>query len=263
MALLTIKLEASGDGNASLEQLSEALATLKTLLADADRAVSRKRRITYKVDKIVHESNYDVYVITDEEELAGAEPTAGVSKLGEAITEFRERKQIPKGYDGRGLSNFSKLRELEGKFDRISIPVDGGYVPFTPQIHSEISRVIESVEPDESCWGSLRGKMLKWDGEETVNTFHIFPDYGPTKVRCTFSDNTRAQVTAGVDKYVEVYGRMVYKPKAENPYRMEAESVTPIGDKIDVELLRRLKDSSPNATGDVSAEDFIKDLRNG
>ncbi len=135
-------------------------------------------------------------------------------------------------------------------------------VDTAPQIHSEISRVIESVEPDEFCWGSLRGKMLRWDGEEKVNTFFIFPDYGPTKVKCSFSDKIRKQVTAGVDKYVEVYGRMVYKPKSEHPHRMEAERVEPIGEP-DVALLKRLRDSSPGATGDLSSEDFIKGLRSG
>jgi hypothetical protein len=108
--------------------------------------------------------------------------------------------------------------------------------------------------------GSVKGKVERYNSHGEKKYFYLYPLIGE-RVKCFFDEDHRQDAASAVEKDVTVYGRLCYRDGEFFPYQMYVETI-----EVNSSLQASLADligSAPNATGEQSSTDFIRDLRDG
>lgn len=137
---------------------------------------------------------------------------------------------------------------------------DDKRIDLTPQI---ASRAETALAADEECEGAIEGMLEQINLHLGANTFHIYPDVGPRKVTCHFPSKLFDDAVAAVGRRVEVSGTLHYRFRASYPHLIDVahiEAYQPVSELPDWEDLRG---RAPDATGGLSSEAFVRELRDG
>lgn len=128
------------------------------------------------------------------------------------------------------------------------------------RINQDFKDAIRAVMgEDEVSYGSISGRI---EGMTTHsrNVFRLYPIVGPSRVLGFFTKRKRAKFTAGMDKYVTVWGTVKYKTWDNYPYEINAEDIE-VHDETPAPSLLDMRGMAPQATGVLTARDFVDDLR--
>lgn len=129
----------------------------------------------------------------------------------------------------------------------------------TVKIDRDFRDAIQSVMgEDESSYGSLSGRIEAMT-THSRNAFRLYPVVGAARVLGSFAAKNRSKFAAGMDKYVTVWGKVRYKTWDKFPYAISADDID-IHDEAPANLLD-LKGVAPEATGTLTARDFVDELR--
>jgi hypothetical protein len=139
----------------------------------------------------------------------------------------------------------------------MTIRVGRSKVAITEKFRANMDKIIG---PDEIELGSIRG-MLEAINLHNTNRCNVFPLVGPKKVVCTFPQHLRPQIIAGIDRYVSVIGTLQYKQWSMYPHAIDVSEIEVLPVDADLPTLADLRGSAPDATGDMSSEDFVEALR--
>jgi hypothetical protein len=126
-------------------------------------------------------------------------------------------------------------------------------------------KLAKILGPDQLEPGSISGVLEKVNVHNEAR-FDIFPMTGPTKIRCNFRRNRTQllkKVGEALGRKVTVYGRLRYKQWSLHPHSVDVEDLVPHPSDADLPRLRDLYGMAPDATGKMTAEDFIASLRHG
>jgi len=123
-------------------------------------------------------------------------------------------------------------------------------------------RVDTALEVDEECIGFIEGRLEKINIHEGANTFHIYPDVGPRKVSCHFPGALLDDAIYAVGRRVEVAGTMKYRQGASFPHAIAVTGIDSFPPDDELPTWEDLRGRAPDATGDLSSEDFVRELRN-
>jgi hypothetical protein len=117
------------------------------------------------------------------------------------------------------------------------------------------------LAPDRQCYGSVEG-VLEAINLHNKNEFSIFPTIGPRKILCTFTRDLRKQAIEGIEKMVLVSGIMSYRYKEKYPYKIAVkEPIRVYPPEEELPHLADLRGIAPDATGDLSSEEFVGKIR--
>ncbi len=121
--------------------------------------------------------------------------------------------------------------------------------------------ITEILGGDHFAEGSITGMLEQINVHGGKNEFRIYPIAGPPFVKCKFSDDIKGEVKRAIEKNITIHGRLGYKPRASFPYYAEVRSldIHPPDDKLPT--FGSLEGIAPDATGDLSSEDFIRGIR--
>ena len=131
------------------------------------------------------------------------------------------------------------------------------------QVATLYSRVDTALAVDEECEGSIEGMLEQINLHLGANTFHIYPDVGPRKVTCHFPTKLYDDAVSAVGRRVEVSGTLRYRARGEFPHQIavtQIEVFPPVSELPDWDDLRG---RAPDATGGLSTEEFVRELRDG
>lgn len=129
---------------------------------------------------------------------------------------------------------------------------------FNKPLSERISKLLRS---EEVYPGSVRGMLESINIHNGANVFRIYPDIGASKLSCHFSSEFLEDAIAGVGKYVEVRGVLKYKTTAKYPFHIDADSLIVLPDEDDLPKFNDVFGIAPNATGAMSSEEFIRNIR--
>ena len=175
------------------------------------------------------------------------------------------RGSIPKDYDSDLLEPFKKIGPPVSKknspryLSLVSIEFEDDKVDIEESLETKIDEI---VGPDEIIQGSLSGILEMLNIHAHVNTFRIFPIVGPKKADCHFKSNQLENAIAGINHYVNVTGNLQYKRRDKFPYAVSDAEIEIYPDEQDLPSIFDLKGISPNATGEMKSEEFVRRLRN-
>jgi hypothetical protein len=131
------------------------------------------------------------------------------------------------------------------------------------EMNDEVAkRVDTALAVDEECFGSIEGRLEQINIHEGANTFHIYPTVGPRKVACHFPGSLLDEAIFSVGRNVEVGGLMKYRRGAAFAHAISVSSIDAFPPEDELPTWEDLRGRAPDATGALSSEDFVREIRN-
>lgn len=183
-----------------------------------------------------------------------------VQRFFEGIQAIQYRRETPFGFDGDAVRAFADMGSRLGKsISAMELRANGDSVA----VSETISRNAEWIlGRREYTFGSVSGRLEKINVHNNQNVFCIYPIIGPASgVRCKFSPSLTQKAIEAVTHFVDVWGRLAYNPIDSFPEEVKAQSIQVREEPPIPPKLADLWGIAPDATGDLSSEDFIRELR--
>lgn len=163
------------------------------------------------------------------------------------------------GIDAELLEDIRGIAAPVGKSVKTATLIfNGTVVDLTPRL---AQRVEEALAVEDECAGFLEGHLDQINIHHGANTFHIYPEIGPKKVTCHFPANLYDDAVAAVGRRVEVFGTWKYRVAAPFPHQIAVTGIDVIPVDRDLPDWDDLRGRAPDATGELSSEAFIRELR--
>jgi len=255
--------ENGGDVNASvfLKQIQAFL----EMLSETDRVLSGGKFVDFLVSGLSHNSPaaIEIEVVPKKEETPGYYPNELIEGVYDNITRIQRSADVVMPLDYDALIAYRDLTKLFDKgINSLWVEKSGESSTIAPLLSTNIEKLLG---PDEYEEGSVTG-YLHHVNLHAQNVFTVYPTFpGEPKVRCVFAreaKDLRVRVAEAVDQYVTVYGRKSFRSNHPHPYEMK---VTDIDVHPPVDELPKIQDLwgvAPDATGELSSEDFVRGVRN-
>ncbi|MDO8421871.1 MAG: hypothetical protein Q7S99_06890 [Parvibaculum sp.] len=161
--------------------------------------------------------------------------------------------------------------ELLEDFRRLARPVGVGIKRATLFVNEKkfelnddvAGRVTKALAVDDECYGSIEGMLEQINIHRGANTFHVYPDVGPRKISCHFPHRLFDDAVFAVGRRVEVFGILKYRRGAAFPYQIDVSDIEAFPPEDELPDWEDLRGRAPSATGALSSEAFVRELRNG
>jgi hypothetical protein len=270
---IVLRLEGASEdgGHLRLSDLIEQLELLKNALAETERLITgedKERYVYYRVVDLSHNSPARIVIEPAiKKQINPQIPQATIGAFFYNLDQIKEKK-IPEGVDWRALEAYRDLSALLAKNSVTQVVIEGltdeKAIDKTIDITAQFKTLVdELIGEDEIIKGSLIGSV-EWLNihDPKKNTFHIYPMIGAKKIVCRFPKKLKLQVIGAIDKRVEVYGDLRYKKTDNFPYAMNVEEIILLPSDEDLPTLTSLRGIAPQITGDLTAYEFTRMLRN-
>lgn len=267
---IVLRLEGAleDDGHLRLADLIEQLNLLKQALSETERLITgedKERYVYYRVVDLSHNSPAQIIIEPAAKKQINPQiPKATVGAFFGNLRQIQEKK-IPEGTDWRALEAYRNLSALLVKDSITQVVIEEitdnktKSIDITPQFKKLVD---ELIGEDEIVQGSLIGS-IEWLNihDPKKNAFHLYPVIGASKIVCRFPKKLKQDVITSIDKRVEVYGDLRYKKTDNFPYAMTVEAIEVMPTEEDLPTLASLRGIAPQITGDMTAYEFTRMLR--
>jgi hypothetical protein len=122
-------------------------------------------------------------------------------------------------------------------------------------------RIDEALSIDEESEGSLEGMLDQINVHLGANTFHIYPEIGPRKVTCNFPARLFDNAVSAVGRRVEISGTLRYRSGARFAHQIAVTQIDAFPTDVELPEWEDLRGRAPDATGALTSEDFVRELR--
>ncbi|MCH7921612.1 MAG: hypothetical protein IH975_01090 [Nitrospinae bacterium] len=260
-----IKLQVRGlesdDGYVRLNIFVTHLHNLRSTLINVDRMVSRKRRASayYRVIEldcsspatIVIEAQPFIKDIDNREEVE--------KRFFGGMRQIKETGTAPENLDRAALEQMRGLASQVGK-TVVSATISNGEhtIDLTEGLKAKIDVLLAEVDSTE---GSIEGMLEAINIHKEANVFRIYPVIGPKKVSCHFPNRLREDAIRAVDSFVSIEGTLKYMKNAPFPHEIKVSKIEVYPPEDELPSLEDLRGIAPNATGDLSSEEFVRKIR--
>lgn len=125
------------------------------------------------------------------------------------------------------------------------------------------AKVDTALAVDEECEGAVEGMLEQINLHHGANVFYIYPEVGPRKVTCHFPTSLYDDAVSAVGRRVEVFGTLNYRSGATFPHQVAVTAIDAFPPESELPDWEDLRGRAPDATGELSSEAFVRELRNG
>lgn len=249
-------------GDVRLGAFIEKLSALKASLAEADHLArpDEERAVDFVVSELSHSSPA----------MVGLSPVSAWDhgRSGETVVDWLTTflKRVKDG-DVTATSDHSRLvghlRKLVAgvgeRFERLWI--DGtGLTPI--QLDADVAKALDDALPNiRKELGTIKGVVKRYSGVGAQPYFKIIPPVGGIEIKCTFPQSMLAEAAKAVERTATIEGELKHYEDDLWPYEVRVHSITLHDNDQDLPTLGSMAGTAPNATGDLSAEDFVRVLR--
>jgi hypothetical protein len=138
--------------------------------------------------------------------------------------------------------------------------VNGTNVALDWKFKAEITKIQAKDTVEKGMF--IKGMIESANIHNTNRSFSLYPFRGPEKIRCVFPAHCRAKVMESFGKFVRVHGDFKYEWRDKQPYEIAVKEIETLPDPSEIDI-RKIWGAAPKATGKLSTEKFIKNLRYG
>jgi hypothetical protein len=235
---------------------------IRHALKETQRILTRstKEQVEFRVVRLRRDSPTEVVI---EGFAVGDAPQIAenlVTGFLDAVDDIQQRRQVPRGFDGRALSAYQAMAEMIGqKMSSIDAAGNGRSIGMSRTLHQNVAILLGEKRYSV---GSMTGKLEQINIHKGQNVFTIYPIAGPvTGVRCHFGKGLLDRAANAVNHFVEVRGRFTYNPIDPHPEEILVKDMS-VHEKPEMAVrIQDLEGIAPGATGDKSSEDFVRELR--
>jgi hypothetical protein len=252
---------ASEGGHVPFSTFLQELQHLRAALRALDRSMSPSRRASanYRVVELHHDS--PAVVGLESVPLTQREPPPEhiVLSFGRLLSAIDEESAEPGEYEPAVVRNLLQMSEPVGRsLAAAKLEVTGRTYDLSAAFRERGERLLE---PEESHDGIIRGMLEAINIHEGANQFRIYPDIGPSRVSCHFPSDLGEIALGAVGRFVEVRGALYRKRLARFPHRAEVKIIEVYPLEEELPTLEDLRGVAPGMTGDLPAEDFVRQIR--
>lgn len=170
--------------------------------------------------------------------------------------------RVPMEFDQDVLNAFSEIgATLKKHPGKLHFSSDGHEVGLTEPLAPKVKKLEDG---DEIITSSVSGILESLNiHDKKKKKFTIYPIAGPTKIDCFFPKDLFSVAINSVNKYMHLKGRVKYKKKAKYPHEIYVREMEVYPDETELPTIFDLRGIAPEATGDLSSEEFVGMIRYG
>jgi hypothetical protein len=242
---------------AFISELQSLSATINRLDRDANAG---KPASYFRIAELSYSS--PMRVVLEQQPLPGMRPAAplvvaSLNRIADAFANGGDLHDL----DAELLEDIRNLARPVGKqVKNASLLFNGMRIDLTPQI---ASRVDTALAVEDECEGSIEGMLEQINIHAGANTFHIYPEIGPRKLTCHFPVRLYDDAVSAVGRKVEVSGTLQYRARADWPHMIAVREIDALPPESELPDWEDLRGRAPDATGELSSEAFVRELRDG
>lgn len=159
------------------------------------------------------------------------------------------------------LAQFSPQKIAQVEIQTISDAEDEGVYKFDERFRENL---VKARSEEEKVVSTIGGKLEQINIHKNANTFRIYPSLPyMSSVACKFPHNLFENVQEALGNFVSVWGDCLYRPDATFPYKIDVREIKKLPPSEHLPSLYDLYGIAPDATGDKSSEQFVRELRDG
>jgi len=119
------------------------------------------------------------------------------------------------------------------------------------------------VGEDMVYYGDVSGILEQVNIHGKKRDFYLYPVSGAPRIKCRFTKEDLEIGINSVNRYLKVTGRVKYHQKSSHPYEIDVDlgKVVVFPPEKELPTLFDLRGIAPDATGDLTTEEFISRLR--
>jgi hypothetical protein len=249
------------EGQVRLGAFMSQLQSLSATITKLDRDANEGRPATYyRIVELSYSS--PVRVVLEPQPLAkrpymGAAVIEGLDRVAAAL----ENGSDLSGVDADLLEDIRALTKPVGKAVSSSALVFRGR---TFELSQKVSSKVDAaLAVDEVCEGTVDGMLEQINLHHGANLFHIYPAIGARKIACHFPSKLYDEAVSAVGRRVEVSGVLHYRIRASYPHQMLVSGIEVFPPEAELPDWEDLRGRAPDATGAMSSEAFVRELRDG
>ena len=250
-------------GDVRLGAFIDKLAAFKAALAETESLVSREGApaVDFVVSELSHNSPAMVGVLpislADNGQQAGRVADSFVTFLGQV----RNRTARVDSDRARLVSHLRKLVAGVGeRFERLWI--DGPGINPIP-LDDVVAKALEDALPDvRREFGAVKGIVKRYSGVGKQPYFKIVPPVGGVEIKCNFPLELLNLAAASVEHNATVEGELKSYEGDLWPHEVRVRYIEIHSLDSDLATLCELAGSAPDSTGELSAAEFVRGLRN-
>lgn len=263
---ITLRIEGppSGQDNVRLSDFLEELEALRKTLRKTEEVLSGRTLLEWHIVDLRHNSPATVVLEPFLEDFSL--PTAGEDWGGTVVGGFFDflralsAQEAPSELDSDALEAFGELAATSRK-RRIRAIISNEIEPpieIAPTIETTVRAVLA---PTMKALGAVKGRLefLNIHGES--NVFRIYSPLLPRYIECQFPENLLSEARDALGFRVEVAGLLMYHTRDVYPRSIVVDSLRRLAEDKDLPRLTELRGVDPDATGEMSSEDFVRAMR--
>jgi hypothetical protein len=247
------------EGQVRLAAFMSQLQNLSAAMSRLDRDANNGKAASYfRIAELSYSS--PVRIVIEPQPLpkaayAGHLVIESLGRVVEALENGRDLTQV----DADILEDFRGLVRPVGKTVKNATLIFNDHrLDLTERVGIKID---EALAVDEECDGSLEGMLDQINVHLGANTFHIYPEIGARKVTCHFPSRLFDDAVSAVGRRVEIFGALHYRAGATFPHQIAVTSIDAFPPDHELPDWEDLRGRAPNATGGISSEAFVRELR--
>ena len=261
--VITIESAESDREHVSLNDFSFQLEALRKVLSNTESSLSGEQaEIDWQIVDLKHSSPaeivlrpVDTRIDTDKEDIV----FETVNKVISFLKMFSENVPPPVEMSQQLLGHYKNFSDKVQKgILRVSLKSETD----TVKVNENVKAVIEAVTLSETkSIGTVEGRLEFLNIHANQNIFRIYSAIPPEKVNCFFPPDKIEEARDALGRKIRVLGELTY-PKGNNfPRDVKVEAIELLPDDDDLPSLTDLRGMAPDITGDVSSEEFVRNLR--
>lgn len=249
------------NGDVRFDDFLKQLNAIKKALFETDRLVSESedgQSVYFRIVDLKHSSPAALVMEAVPVEGKPNNAVAILDTFYSVVTDIQQKQQAPPNFDYPALQAYKELPVYKNtSITRTRIFRSGSELSILSSLPTTVDKILG---PDIYEHGSITGTIdqINIHGQ---NVFTVYPLVRLPKLKCVFPRELRKRAIQAIGQHVSVYGRMKYKRRDIHPYEMEVERVEVHPDDEYLPSLSALRGAAPGATGRVTSEEFVRQLR--
>lgn len=257
-----IELEGGAEdaGQLRLSALASELEAVRKALGGVDRSLTgeRKPSVYYRVVRISNQSPMSLTLIPVG---VNAEQRNGKRIFERFVADWSLVKQKKSPEDPSVLESFRNITATARKehISRVTFRFGKQRIDLARDVEESVERLI--AKETTVLRGTLTGRMDAINLHGKQKEFRIYPIAGPTSIVCRFPEELKEKAIQAIDHKTAVTGQLVYRGGAKYVSEVVVKKIETFEDDARLPTLQDLCGAAPDATGDLSPEEFIERLR--
>jgi len=181
------------------------------------------------------------------------------ARFFQELTAIKRREPVSEDIDTGLLEHLHDLAMGVGRdFKSAVLYNDVARIELDKEFEENISRL---VQEENHSYGAFEGMLEAVNIHGGRRRFWLYPKLGPQRVRCDFLPGTSEQLREALGRHVRVVGLKYFRPFSPFPFRISVKEFEVI-DNDEAVSLHQLGGVAPNATGEMTAVEFVRKIRN-